>query len=270
LGSLLPPLSAWAIAAILAAPIVWMVGTSLKPAGDYVSTSISLLPGQPTLEHYRSLMHDDILGKFVNSMIVASGSMMLALAAGFPAAYALVRLRFPKGLDVACLVVVLLIKLAPPIALAIPLYQVLRTLGLLDSLAGLVLAYQVYTLPFAIWLLLGFVRQIPVSYEEAALIDGATLFQRLRLVVLPMMRPGLLATAIFLVILSWNEFTYALLFVQTPSRFTLPVYIASLITEDETFWGRLAAIGLLASLPVLAFIALTQKGLTRSLGGGLK
>lgn len=260
----------YGVTGIMLLPIVWMISTSLKPPIEYVSKSVDLLPNAITLAHYRQLIEDDILGKVLNSLIVASGATVLALLAGFPAAYALVRLKLPKRLDMGFLLFVLLIKLAPPLVLAIPLYQVLRTFGLLDTLPGLILVYQVYTLPFAIWMLIGFVRDVPTSYEEAALMDGATLYQRLRLVVLPIMRPGLVATAVFLMILSWNEFAYALLFVQTPSKFTLPTFIATLITEDETFWGRLAAIGFLASLPILALVGTVQKALTKGFSGGLK
>ena len=263
-------LLAYGVTGVVLLPIVWMVGTSLKPPIEYVSDSIDLLPDAVTLQHYRRLIADDILGKVGNSLIVAFGSTFLALAAGFPAAYALVRLRLPKRLDMGFLLFVLLIKLAPPIVLAIPLYQVLRALGLLDTLAGLILVYQVYALPFAIWMLIGFVRDVSISYEEAAMMDGAALLQRLLTVVLPIMTPGLVATGVFLMILSWNEFVYALLFIQTPSKFTLPTYIATLITEDETFWGRLAAIGFLASLPILALVGMVQKGLTRGFAGGLK
>lgn len=260
----------YAVTGLMLLPVVWMIGTSLKPPIEYVSSSVDLLPDDATLEHYRQLFEEDILGKVFNSLVVALGSTALALLAGFPAAYALVRLELPKHFDMGFLLFVLLIKLAPPLVLAIPLYQVLRTLGLLDSLAGLILVYQIYALPFAIWMLIGFVRDVPRSYEEAARIDGASLGQRLVTVVLPLMTPGLVATAIFLMILSWNEFAYALLFIHTPSKFTLPTYIATLITEDETFWGRLSAIGFLASLPILALVGVVQKGLTRSFAGGLK
>lgn len=269
-GPALRTLVGFGVAGLMLLPVLWMISTSVKPPVDYVSTSISLLPSRITLEHYQALIEDDLVGKLLNSLIVAFGSTFLALAAGFPAAYALVRLKLPAGFDNVFLMFVLVIKLAPPLVLAIPLYQVLRTLGLLDSLAGLILVYQVYSLPFAIWMLIGFVRDVPMSYEEAARIDGASLIQRLVTVVLPIMMPGLVATGVFLMILSWNEFAYALLFVQTPSKFTLPTYIATLITEDETFWGRLTAIGFLASLPILALVGVVQKGLTRGFAGGLK
>lgn len=261
---------AYLTTAIFLVPILWMISTSVRPPIDYVSKSISLIPSQVTLEHYRELIRGDLLGKALNSAIVAAGTTILALGAAFPAAYALVRIRFPAKLDLVFLMFVLLVKLTPPISLAIPLYQVLRTLGLLDTLLGLIIVYQVYALPFAIWMLLGFVRDVPVEYEEAALVDGASLMRRLRSIVLPVMTPGLIATSVFLVILSWNEFAYALLFIQSPDNFTLPTFIATLITEDETFWGKLSAVGLMASLPILLMVGFVQKGLTRGFGGGIK
>lgn len=258
------------VTALLLLPIIWMVATSVRPPIDYVSKTISLVPSQVTLEHYQELIRGDFLGKALNSLIVAVGTTILALGAGFPAAYALVRVRFPARLDLLFLLFVLLVKLTPPISLAIPLYQVLRSLNLLDTLLGLIIVYQVYALPFAIWMLLGFVRDVPVEYEEAALVDGASLFRRMRSIVLPVMAPGLIATSVFVVILSWNEFAYALLFIQSPDNFTLPTFIATLITEDETFWGKLSAVGLMASLPILIMVGFVQKGLTRGFGGGIK
>ncbi len=244
--------------------------TSFKPPIEFVSTSVALLPDRPTLMHYRELLEDDILGKVFNSLVVTLGASILSLLVALPAAYALVRLHMPKRLDAAFLVFVLLIKLAPPMVLAIPLFQVLRSAGLLDTLAGLIFTYQIYTLPFAIWMLIGFVRDVSPSYEEAALMDGAGLGYRLVTVILPIMAPGIAATFVLLLILAWNEFVYALLFIHTPSKFTLPTFIATLITEDETFWGRLTAIGLIASLPILVMLAFFQRFLVRGLAGGLK
>ena len=260
----------YCVTALFLVPILWMITTSVRPPIDYISTSISLIPTQVTLDHYRELIQGDLIGKAYNSLFVAIGTTILALAAAFLAAYALVRFRFPARLDLVFLMFVLLVKLTPPISLAIPLYQVLRSLGLLDTLLGLVIVYQVYALPFAIWMLLGFVRDVPIEYEEAALVDGASLVRRLRSIVLPVMMPGLIATSVFVVILSWNEFAYALLFIQSPDNFTLPTYIATLITEDETFWGKLSAVGLMASLPILVMVGFVQKGLTRGFGGGIK
>jgi len=260
----------YAVTVVLLWPVLWMISTSFKPPGEYVSQSIDILPSAPTLMHYRQLVEDDIAGKVVNSLTVTLGATSLSLLLALPAAYALVRLSLPARLDAAFLLFVLLVKLAPPLVLAIPLYQVLGAFGLLDTLAGLVLVYQVYTLPFAIWMLLGFVRDVAPAYEEAAVMDGARLAYRFVTIVLPLMAPGIAATAVLLVILAWNEFAYALLFIQTPSKFTLPTFIATLITEDETFWGRLMGIGLIASLPILLMLALFQRWLVRGLTGGLK
>ena len=264
------PAAIYATTAVMLLPVVWMMATSIKPPIEFVSSSIAILPAEPTLTHYRDMIADGVFGKLLNSLVVTISATLLSLALAAPAAYALVRLNLPRFLDSGFLIFVLLVKLAPPLVLAIPLYQVLRTLGLLDTLAGLVLVYQIYTLPFAIWMLIGFVRDVPVDYEEAAAIDGAGLGKRLLTIVLPLMAPGMAATAIFLVVICWNEFTYALLFIQTPSKFTLPTYIATLITEDETFWGRLTAIGFVASVPILAILAVFQKYLVRGFSGGLK
>jgi multiple sugar transport system permease protein len=257
--------AAFAIALLSLLPLIWMVATSFKPPLEYVSTSISLLPREPTLAHYRALAEAELWRQGLNSIVVAIGTVALALLTALPAAYGLVRLHLPKRLDLLFLGFVLVIKLAPPIALAIPLYQLLRAIGLIDSLAGLIIVNQIYALPFAIWMLLGFVRDVPVAFEEAAMMDGAGFLRRMRDIVMPLLMPGLIATGVFVAIMSWNEFLFALLFVQTPSNFTLPAYIATLINEDETLWGRLAAIGLLASLPVLASVGLVRKGLLRDI-----
>lgn len=268
---LLVPAAVYLITAIILLPVAWMIATSLKAPGEYVSTSVKLWPQSFTLDHYRALFASDaIVGKLANSLIVTLGAAVVALALGFPAAYALVRMNLPKRLDAAFLIFVLLIKLAPPLVLSIPLYQVLRSIGLLDTLTGLIFVYQVYLLPFAIWMLIGFVRDVAPSYEEAAMMDGAGLVRRLVTIVLPIMAPGVAATMVLLIIIGWNEFAYALLFIQTPSNFTLPTYIASLITEDETLWGKLSAIGLIASLPIVVILTFFQKYLVRGLAGGLK
>ena len=266
----IPALFAYAVALIVLMPVLWMVRTAFESPGHYAMEGFRLLPTLFTADHILAVFSPTIMGKLANSVLVTVGATVLALLCGFPAAYALARGGFPKHLDKLFLLFVLLIKLTPPISLAIPLYQILRAFGLLDTLAGLVLVYQVYALPFAIWMLLGFIRDVPVEYEEAAMIDGAGLAQRLLTVVIPITLPGLTATAVFLAILSWNEFLYAMLFIQSPSRFTLPTYIATLITEDGIYWGPLSAIGLVASLPVLALVGFVQKGLTQGFSGGIK
>lgn len=244
-------------------PTLWMLGTALKPAGEYIGTGLSLLPGAPTLEHFISLWHQGVGQRLMNTLVVALGTTLISLTLAFLAAYALVRFRFPAQLDRLFLLLVLVVKMLPPIVVAIPMYRILRSLNGLDSLPGLMLSYQVYTLPFCIWMLLGFVRQIPVDLEEAATLEGAGLFRQLTRVVLPLAAPGLVATLIFAMLLAWNEFLFALLFIQTPSNFTLPLFIATFATENQTYWGELMAIGVISSLPVLILAGYLQRHLLR-------
>jgi multiple sugar transport system permease protein len=251
-------------------PIVWMVGTSFKSPGEFTSRQPTLLPREFTTMHYQLLWAEGFPRRLQNTLFVTVGATLISLVVAFGAAYSLTRFRFPAKLDVLFLFWVLLIKMIPPIVIAIPLYQVLRLFGLLNTLPGLILVYQVYTLPYCIWLLLGFVRDVPIEIEEAAAIDGATTWQTMRAVVLPLVAPGLVATAIFSAILAWNEFLYALLFLHSPALFTLPIHIANYITEHETLWGRLMGIGLLSSLPVLILSGFIQRYLLRGFAMGLK
>lgn len=247
----------WAVA-----PIVWMIATALKPPLE-VSATLQLLPSRPTAEHLRAAVDGGALRQLLNSLTVALAATALAVAAGFCAAYALARLRFPARLDGVFLVVMLAVKLMPPIVVALPLLRLLRDLGLLNSHAGLVLSYQLYALPYCVWMLLGFIRDIPAEIEQAAMLDNAGLWRRLRDIVLPLALPGLVATFIFTFILTWNEYLFALLYLDYPSRFTLPLRIANAITEDGVEWGELMALGLLASLPVIVLTALVQRHLLR-------
>ncbi|MGB1238420.1 MAG: carbohydrate ABC transporter permease [Pseudomonadales bacterium] len=260
----------FACLAFFITPVLWMVATAFKEPGEYVSATPSFFPSTLTLQHFTSLLEDGFLLRLGNTLTVAFAATAASILLGFCAAYALVRYRFPARLDIAFLLLVLIVKLMPPIVVAIPLYSLLKDLGLLDSLLGLALVYQLYTLPFCIWMLLGFVRDVPLEIEEAAALDNANLMQRLWYIVLPLCKPGLVATSIFTLILCWNEFPFALLFLQKPSTFTLPLYISNFITENETFWGELMGIGLLSSIPVLLFAGFIQKHLIRGFSMGLK
>lgn len=251
-------------------PILWMAGTSFKSPGEFTSREPTLLPREFTLMHYEALWAEGFPRRLQNTLVVTVGATLISLLVAFCASYSLTRFRFPAKLDVLFLFWVLLIKMVPPIVIAIPLYQVLRLFGLLNTLPGLILVYQVYTLPYCIWLLLGFVRDVPIEIEEAAAIDGASTWQTIRSIVFPLVAPGLVATAIFSSILAWNEFLYALLFLHSPALFTLPIHIANYITEHETLWGRLMGIGLLSSLPVLILSGFIQRYLIRGFAMGLK
>ncbi|WP_176061256.1 carbohydrate ABC transporter permease [Paraburkholderia sp. BCC1876] len=255
---------------LLLLPCIWMVGAAFTPTLERLDHPLLLWPHVPTLQHFESVWASGIGRQLLNSVLVSGGTTVLSLALAFPAAYALVRMRFPARLDLVFLMLVLAVKLMPPITVAVPLFTLAKHLHLLDSEVGLMLAYQVYTLPLSIWMLLSFVREVPIDYEEAACLDGAGLVQRLVYIVLPLCAPGLVATAIFVLIAAWNEFLLALLFLTTPSRFTLPLAVAGYVTENGIDWGDLMSVGMIASLPTLAVAGYVQRYLLRGFSGGLK
>jgi len=269
-GAFVPALCRAAALAVLLLPCVWMAGAAFMPTLERLDHPLALWPSEPTLEHFRAVWESGIGRPVLNSVFVALGATLLALALAFPAAYALARLAFPARLDLLFLVLVLALKLMPPITVAVPLFSLARWLHLLDSAVGLILVYQVYTLPMAIWMLLPFVRDVPIECEEAAALDGANFAQRMIWIVLPLCAPGLVATAIFVFITAWNEFLLALLFVSSPSHFTLPLAIAGYVTENGIDWGELMSAGLIASLPTLALAGYVQRYLLRGFTGGLK
>lgn len=256
--------------ACLLLPCLWMIGAAFMPTLERLDRPLALWPSAPTLAHFVSVWHSGLGRQLLNSALVGLGATLLSLAVAFPAAYALVRLRFPVKLDWVFLMFVLALKLMPPITIAVPLFSLAKDLHLLDSEIGLILVYQVYTLPMAIWMLLPFIGELPIECEEAAGIDGATLAQRLLHIVLPLCAPGLIAAGIFVFITAWNEFLLALLFVSSPSRFTLPLAIAGYVTENGVDWGDLMSAGLIASVPTLLLASYVQRYLLRGFSGALK
>lgn len=251
-------------------PIYWMLTTSFKEPLEYATRTPSWFPRRITLEHYREIWREEAYRYFANTVLVSFGATLLSLGIAFPAAYGLARFRFPAKFDLIFLLWILLVRMAPPVVLAIPLYTTLQSFGLLNKLAGLVIAYQIYTLPYSIWMLLRFVRDVPLEVEEAAAMDGASKLRILTAIVLPLVGPGLVATAIFSVIMTWNEFIYALLFLRRPEVFTLPIHIAHFITEYEVLWGPLMAIGIMSSLPILVLSGYVQKHLLRGFAMSFK
>ncbi len=252
-------------------PIYWIVITSLKPPIEYTTRTPTLLPKRITFSHYYEVIVKQHFSRYlINTVTIATSASTISLSVAFLASYALARFKFPHKFDRIFLIWALLVKMVPPITLAIPLYMMLRTVGLINTKLGVIIVYQIYTLPYCIWMLLGFIRDIPMELEEAACIDGASPLRVLRSIVLPLVAPGLAATAIFSMIMTWNEFIYALLFLRTPDAFTLPIHIANYITEYETLWGPLMSIGLLASFPVLILSGFLQKRLIRGFAMSLK
>ena len=201
----------------------------------------------------------------LNTALVAFGTTALALSIGAAAAYALTRF-FPRQRN-GLLIGVMITRLVPPVVLIIPIYVLWRNFDLLDTHVGLILAYLTFALPFVIWMMRGFLLDIPVELEEAAMIDGASRFQALIRVVLPLAAPGLAATAIFVILLAWNDFFYALILTSGNARTVTP-YIGGFITDKAVLWGRLYASSAIIMLPVLIFGLAVQKQLAHGLTGG--
>lgn len=248
----------------LAFPLAWLLSTSLKPAAELASISPHLLPRHWQWGNYAdALRQQGLLRSALNSTIVAVGAMVLTIAVATPTAYALARFR--TRLRGVATTWILVSQLFPVILVVIPLFMILRSLHLLNSLLGLVLVYLVWTLPFALWMLRGYVASLPVDLEEAAAVDGAGRPRILVSIVLPLLRPGLVATAMFAFISSWNEFFFALVLLRGDLT-TLPLNLARFVgSEGQVSLGPLAAASVLATVPSLVVFAILQRRLTSGL-----
>ena len=264
------PLACFVI--ILLFPFYWMSITAFKPNAvlyDY-KTYNPFWIGSPTLDHiYLLLFKTDYPRWLWTTMIVAFCSTILSLVASTLAAYAIQRLRF-KGSQYVGLAIYLA-YLVPPSILFIPLATMVFQLGLFDSPLALILTYPTFLIPFCTWLLIGYFKSIPYELEECALIDGATRVQILWRITLPLAVPGLISAGIFSFTLSWNEFIYALAFIQSTEKKTVPVAILTeLVTGDVYQWGALMAGSLLGSIPVALFYSFFVDYYVSSLTGAVK
>ena len=257
---------------ILLFPFYWMALTSLKPNAELLDykTHNPFWVTSPTLAHIKHLLFDTAYPKWlVTTMTVAISATFLSLLASTLAAYAIERLRF-KGSAYAGLGIYAA-YLVPQSILFIPLATVVVQFGLFDSPMALILVYPTFLVPFCTWLLIGYFKSIPYELEECALVDGATRLQILRRITLPLAIPGLISAGIFSFTLSWNEFIYALAFIQSSANKTVPVAILTeLVSGDVYQWGALMAGSLLGSLPVAIFYSLFVDYYVSSLTGAVK
>jgi multiple sugar transport system permease protein len=251
-------------------PIYWILITSFKTPVENILPTPTLFPKKFTFENYIKIFTSGSMRSLWNSMFVTASATLLSLSLAFPAAYALVRHRFRLNFNVLFLVWIILVKMLPPVVLAVPLFDMFSKMKLTNNLIGLVLVFQVYTLPYCIWMLFGFVKSLPLEFEEAAEIDGATRLQILRLIALPLVRTGIAATAIFCIIVAWDEFLFTMLFIRSPELLTLPLAIANYIGEFETLWGQLMGIGMLATIPIVLFSRIVYRQMTSAYSLGLK
>ena len=257
---------------ILLFPFYWMAVTSFKPDGelyDFAQHNPFWITS-PTLSHIRKLLFETAYPHWLwTTMLVAVGATTLSLFSSTLAAYAIQRLRFRGSQYVG--LGIYLAYLVPPSILFIPLATMVVQLGLFDSPLALILVYPTFLVPFCTWLLIGYFKSIPYELEECALIDGATRLQILRRITLPLAVPGLISAGIFSFTLSWNEFIYALAFIQSSENKTVPVAILTeLVTGDVYQWGALMAGSLLGSLPVAIFYSFFVDYYVSSLTGAVK
>jgi len=246
-------------------PIVVMFTTSLKLQTQIFNTGINFI-FTPTLQNYRDVLNEGGFMRYLgNSLIVGLASTLITLVLGCMAAYGLARFRFRGRNTVAY--TTLLLRTVPLAVLAVPVFMIWNEAGIINSLSGLVLLYVAVNLPFTIWLLYGFIDQVPIELEEAARMDGCGPIQVFYKVVLPLIKPGLAAASIFTFRIAWNEFILALVLTDRATR-TLPVAASLYITDIGVDWGRIMALGSLIAIPPLMFTFIAARQIITGLTAG--
>lgn len=248
------------------APYAWMALSSIKPTADLTRVPVVYWPDAATLGHYVDLLkRTSFAANLANSLVVALGAVLLGLGVSVPAAYAFSRFRFPGRRPL--LVMFLVVNMFPIVLLIIPLFVLMRTLGLLDTYGALVLGHGTFAIPFAVWMLTSYMNGIPVELDEAAMIDGCSRLATIRRIVLPLAAPGIVTTGIYIFITSWNEYLFAMMLSGHDVR-TVTVALQLFIGEFQIQWGMLTAGGTLVALPVTILFLFVQRRLVGGLTAG--
>jgi multiple sugar transport system permease protein len=253
-----------AVSVIFLFPVYWMFSVSLKRPEEIFRSPPAWYPSEPQFSNFRVLFTEGDAWTIVNSLIIAGSSTVIAMALGALCAYGIVRYKV-GGEHLPTFIIAQ--RLLPPIAIVFPLFIVYAQSGFADTYHGLILLYSAFALPFVIWMLRGFLMEVPVELEEAALVDGCTRFGVFWRVVLPMARNGLFATAVFAFIYSWNEFLFALVMTRN-NVMTYTVQISNYFGPQSTFWAKISAMSVLGTIPVLIVVAVMQRYLVRGLTFG--
>jgi ABC-type glycerol-3-phosphate transport system permease component len=239
-------------------PLTWIILSSFKPAGDILTIPPFYFPKEYTLQHYYDIfLKQGISRVFLNSLTVAFIPMMVSLILGTMAAYTFARSR--KKAFKPLLAAILAGRMMPAIALVVPLYVVLRQLGLLDSKLGLMIAYTAICMPFTIYMMIGFISQVPYEIEESGFIDGCSTTKGLIRLVLPLIGPGLAATAVFSFLTCWNEYLFAVIFLIKDTQKTVPIALMAYDTGRNTYWGPRFAVMAISLIPATCFTLFAQK-----------
>ncbi len=254
------------LAIVVLLPFFWMVSVSLKPASEPFAIPARLWPHHPTLENYVSAFRPEFRTYFLNSIIVSLSTVAISVSLGLLAAYSFTRAQF-RAISVL-MTLVIVAQMFPASAIIIPIYKMMRAADLLNTYTSLILAYVTVTLPVAIWMLRGFMARLPITLEEAAAMDGAGPLRTFFEIVVPLCRPGIVATAVFVLIVTWQEFLFALSFTSTKEMRTLPVGMNDFIGQYGIRYGELMASSVLISIPVVAVFFLLQRQFIAGLTAG--
>jgi multiple sugar transport system permease protein len=252
--------------AFLLFPFYWTFVTSIKPEKELYGNVVSYWPKDATLESYKKLFLDyNFLKPMANSLLVAASTTLLSLTVSLLAAYAFSRYRF-KGRKFL-MTLFLTNNMFPTVLLLIPLFAIMRKMGILYTPLSLVLSYTTFTIPFSIWLLNGYLSDLPQSLEEAAMVDGANRAQAFMRIILPILMPCIIATGAYVFMTAWNEYTFAVMFTNEANR-TIPVALKNLIGQLGVEWGMLTAGGIITIIPVCIMFFFAQRRLIEGLTAG--
>ncbi len=248
-------------------PIAWTLLTSLKHEADIVTSVMQYIPRRVTFENYTAIWtRSNFPVLIVNSAVVTAITVVICILTGTLAAYAVSRYQFSGRREL--MLFYLVVRMFPAVMIIIPMFILMRNLGLLDSRLGLALAYSALLLPVFIWMMKGFFEAVPPDLEDAARIDGATRLGAMVRVVLPLVVSGLVATSVFIAIGAWNEYLFALMLTTSTGSRTWPVGLQLMVGEFQLPWGSLAAGGMISIIPVVLLFALVQRAMVRGLTAG--
>lgn len=252
---------------IMGFPVYWMIITALRPSEEILSYHQKLYPSSVTLSQFKRAMDmPNFWDNVKSSVIISSFAVVIAVGVGLLSAYAIGRFRFwgRRGLMIA----LLLVQMIPPTSMLIPIYIQLNDMGGLNQYWGVIVVYAASTLPFSVWMLRGFIINIPRELEESAMVDGCSQMGAFRRVVLPLLAPGLVATAIYALMTAWNEYLFAYVLLQDNDKYTLSIWLLKFTGQRGTDYGALMAGSILIALPVVIFFLLVQRKVASGLTAG--
>ncbi|MFE0756781.1 carbohydrate ABC transporter permease [Inquilinus sp. NPDC058860] len=259
--------AALSIVAFAMFPVLWALLTSLKPESDIVTATIQYIPARVTFENYVAIWtRSNFPTLIVNSAVVTLTTVAICVVIGTLASYAVARYRFRGRREL--MLFYLVVRMFPAVMIIVPLFILMRSVGLLDSRLGLALAYTTFLLPVFIWMMKGFFDAVPSELEDAARIDGASRIGAMLRIVLPLVAGGLVATAVFVAIGAWNEFLFALMLTTSTGSRTWPVGLQLMVGEFQLPWGALSAGGIISIVPVVVLFAIVQRAMVRGLTAG--